>query len=322
MSKPGAEAPVFVSYRGVRSRLTGVLRRLHSPFELRISFDDWGCVIPIKSLDVPTRYDSRMSALTTQGRDHWQFRRRRLRFWFWVYLLIALFGSLYFIHSFQTRDPYVFAILIAIPLFALRQAWRMDRQIVQCDSHLFLPIIQTKQGETMTEKATFAAGCFWGVEEMFRQTPGVQSTRVGYIGGKTLNPTYEQVCTDRTGHAEAVEIEFDPAVVTYQHLLDLFFENHDPTTLNRQGPDRGSQYRSGVFYHSPEQQKAAETEVEKRDASGDYAHPLVTEVVPAGKFYSAEEYHQQYFARRGANWSCHFGNGKKPGRANAAAHKS
>jgi peptide-methionine (S)-S-oxide reductase len=172
----------------------------------------------------------------------------------------------------------------------------------------------------MTEKATFAAGCFWGVEEMFRTVPGVLKTRVGYIGGKTANPTYEQVCTDRSGHAEAIEIEFDPAVVSFQQLLELFFENHDPTTLNRQGPDVGSQYRSGVFYHSPQQQNAAEAEIEKRNASGDYAHEVVTEVVPAGVFYSAEDYHQKYFMKRGAEWSCHFGNGKKPGRAKAAAH--
>jgi peptide-methionine (S)-S-oxide reductase len=172
----------------------------------------------------------------------------------------------------------------------------------------------------MTEKATFAAGCFWGVEELFRITPGVLSTRVGYIGGKALNPTYEQVCTDRTGHAEAVEIEFDPTKVSFQQLLELFFENHDPTTRDRQGPDVGTQYRSGVFYHSPQQQKAAETEIEKRDAGGDYERPIVTEVVPAGVFYSAEEYHQKYFARRGVHHSCHFGNGKKESRAKAAAH--
>jgi peptide-methionine (S)-S-oxide reductase len=187
--------------------------------------------------------------------------------------------------------------------------------------HFYQPFTyHHNEGEHMTEKATFAAGCFWGVEEMFRTVPGVSKTRVGYIGGKTINPTYEQVCTDRTGHAEAIEIEFDPAVVSYQQLLELFFENHDPTTLDRQGPDVGSQYRSGVFYHSPEQQKSAEAEIEKRNASGDYAHEVVTEVVPAGVFYSAEDYHQKYFMKRGAHWSCHFGNGKKPGRAKAAAH--
>ena len=226
-----------------------------------------------------------------------------------------------FIHNFQTRDPYLFAILAIIPLLSLRQAWRTDRQIVLCDRRAreVEPTIEL-QGDIMTETATFAAGCFWGVEEMFRQTPGVLKTRVGYIGGKTEDPTYEQVCTGRTGHAEAVDMEFDPARVSFQQLLELFFENHDPTTLNRQGPDVGTQYRSGVFYHSPEQQKAAEAEIEKRDTSGDYAKPVVTEVVEAGEFYSAEEYHQKYFQRRGANWSCHFGNGKKPGRTKVAAH--
>jgi peptide-methionine (S)-S-oxide reductase len=172
----------------------------------------------------------------------------------------------------------------------------------------------------MTEKATFAAGCFWGVEEVFRTVPGVLKTRVGYIGGKTLNPTYKEVCTDRTGHAEAIEIEFDPKVVSYQHLLETFFEKHDPTTLNRQGPDVGTQYRSGVFYHSPAQQASAEAEIEKRNASGDYARPVVTEVVPATTFYAAEDYHQRYFEKRGIDASCHIGNGKKPGRHAASVH--
>lgn len=172
----------------------------------------------------------------------------------------------------------------------------------------------------MTEKATFAAGCFWGTEEVFRQVPGVLKTRVGYIGGNTLNPTYKQVCTDSTGHAEAIEIEFDPAKVSFQHLLELFFETHDPTTLNRQGPDVGTQYRSGVFFHSPEQEKAAEAEIEKRNASGDYARAVVTEVVPASTFYAAEDYHQRYFEKRGIDASCHLGNGKKPGRQKVKTH--
>jgi peptide-methionine (S)-S-oxide reductase len=262
--------------------------------------------------------------ITPQGYEQWVRRRGRLRRWFWVYLGLGVVGSGVFLHGFGGRDPYIFAILLAIPLISLRQAWRMDRQIVVCDERLRRlvaePIIDPKQENSMADKATFAAGCFWGVEEMFRTTPGVLKTQVGYIGGKTADPDYEQVCTGRTGHAEAVEIEFDPARVSYQQLLELFFENHDPTTLNRQGPDRGTQYRSGVFYHSAEQKAAAEAEIEKRDGSGDYAHAIVTEVVPAGVFYSAEEYHQKYFHRRGANWSCHFGNGKKPGRREAAAH--
>jgi peptide-methionine (S)-S-oxide reductase len=171
----------------------------------------------------------------------------------------------------------------------------------------------------MSESATFAAGCFWGVEEMFRRIPGVISTRVGYTGGKTVNPTYEKICSDRTGHAEAVEIEFEPARVSYQQLLELFFENHDPTTLDRQGPDYGNQYRSAVLYHSTEQQKAAQAEIEKRETSGDYPHQIVTEVVPAVTFYPAEEYHQKYFERRGGNWACHSGNGKQTRRSKVGA---
>jgi peptide-methionine (S)-S-oxide reductase len=162
-----------------------------------------------------------------------------------------------------------------------------------------------------TEKATFAAGCFWGVEEVFRKIPGVLKTAVGYSNGKTEHPTYEQVCTGRTNHAEVIEIEFDPSVVSYQQLVETFFENHDPTTLNRQGPDVGTQYRSGIYTHSSEQEKIAEAEKSKRNASGDYAKPVVTEIEEAGPFWSAEEYHQKYFMRRGIDVSCHIGNGKK-----------
>ncbi|MEX2113936.1 MAG: peptide-methionine (S)-S-oxide reductase MsrA [Pirellulales bacterium] len=154
------------------------------------------------------------------------------------------------------------------------------------------------------EKATFAAGCFWGVEAAFRQTPGVKSTAVGYTGGQTPNPTYEQVCTDRTGHAEAVEVEFDPAVVSYEQLLDVFWQNHDPTQLNRQGPDYGSQYRTAIFVHSPQQQKAAQASKERLAASGKHQRPIATEIVPAETFYRAEEYHQQYLEKRGQA-SCH-----------------
>jgi peptide-methionine (S)-S-oxide reductase len=149
------------------------------------------------------------------------------------------------------------------------------------------------------EKATFAAGCFWGVEATFRRTPGVVSTAVGYTGGNTANPTYEQVCTDRTGHAEVVQVEFDPTRVSYEELLDVFWNNHNPTTPNRQGPDFGSQYRSAIFYHSPEQQAAAEASKARRDKSGIYQRPIVTQIVPAPEFYRAEEYHQQYLEKAG-----------------------
>lgn len=153
-------------------------------------------------------------------------------------------------------------------------------------------------------KATFAAGCFWGVEATFRQIPGVISTRVGYTGGRTENPTYKEVCTDRTGHAEAVEVEFDPAVARYDELLKIFWENHDPTQLNRQGPDWGSQYRSAIFFHSPEQETAARASKDALEKGHRYSKPIVTEIVPAVTFYPAEEYHQQYLEKRGMA-SCH-----------------
>jgi peptide-methionine (S)-S-oxide reductase len=152
---------------------------------------------------------------------------------------------------------------------------------------------------TETKKATFAAGCFWGVESSFRQLEGVIDVMVGYTGGHVRNPTYEMVCSDRSGHAEAVEIEFDPSVVSYETLLEVLWEIHDPTTLNRQGPDFGSQYRSAIFYHDAEQQKAAEESKKRLDASGHFEDPIVTEIVPASTFYPAEEYHQRYYERMG-----------------------
>jgi peptide methionine sulfoxide reductase msrA/msrB len=147
------------------------------------------------------------------------------------------------------------------------------------------------------EKATFAAGCFWGVEYKFGQVPGVLETKVGYTGGTTQNPTYEEVCTHGTGHAEAVELEFDPARVSYGQLLDVFFTLHDPTTPDRQGPDRGSQYRSAIFYHSPAQQKTAQEKIATLDRSGKWRDPIVTEVTAAGRFYPAEKYHQKYYKK-------------------------
>lgn len=153
-------------------------------------------------------------------------------------------------------------------------------------------------------KATFAAGCFWGVEATFRAMPGVTATRVGYTGGKTENPTYKEVCTDRTGHAEAVEVDYDPAKVSYGDLLKVFWENHDPTQLNRQGPDWGSQYRSAIFYHSPEQKTAAEKSKEELEKARRFSKPIVTQIVPAVEFFEAEDYHQQYLEKRGMA-SCH-----------------
>lgn len=154
------------------------------------------------------------------------------------------------------------------------------------------------------EKATFAAGCFWGVEEAFRTLKGVQKTTVGYSGGTLESPTYKDVCTDRTGHAEVVMVEFDPAQVSYEQLLDVFWDSHDPTTLNRQGPDTGTQYRSAIFYHTPEQKATAEASREKQSKSNRFKRPIVTEITAAGSFFPAEEYHQQYLLKRGEA-SCH-----------------
>jgi peptide-methionine (S)-S-oxide reductase len=154
------------------------------------------------------------------------------------------------------------------------------------------------------EKATFAAGCFWGVEATFRQLPGVISTRVGYTGGNFANPSYQDVCIDRTGHAEAVEVEYDPAQISYDKLLNVFWENHNPTQLNRQGPDWGSQYRSAIFFHSPDQERVARSSKEQLEKSGQYKQPIVTQIIPAVTFYAAEDYHQQYLEKRGLA-SCH-----------------
>ncbi|MGD1210646.1 MAG: peptide-methionine (S)-S-oxide reductase MsrA [Candidatus Acidiferrales bacterium] len=153
-------------------------------------------------------------------------------------------------------------------------------------------------------KAVFAAGCFWGVEDAFRQVKGVTSTAVGYTGGHTKNPTYKEVCTDTTGHAEAVEVEFDPAQVSYRELLSVFFQSHDPTQLNRQGPDYGKQYRSAIFYQDAEQEAAARESKEALDKAGIFKGPIVTQIAPASEFYRAEDYHQQYFEKQGIR-SCH-----------------
>src|SRR5262245_2321758 len=147
-------------------------------------------------------------------------------------------------------------------------------------------------------KATFAAGCFWGVEATFRQIPGVTATRVGYTGGQTANPTYKEVCTDTTGHAEAVEVDYDPAKVSYEQLLKVFWETPDPTQLNRQGPDWGKQYRSVIFFHSPEQEAEAKASKDALSKSGRFGKPIVTQIVPAVTFYEAEDYHQQYLEKR------------------------
>lgn len=154
------------------------------------------------------------------------------------------------------------------------------------------------------EKATFGAGCFWGVEAAFRQVDGVVRTQVGYSGGTTANPTYKDVCSGRTGHAEVVQVEFDPADVTYDDLLEVFWKIHDPTTPNRQGPDVGEQYRSAIFYHDAGQEAAARASKARAEASGRFRHRIVTEIAPASAFYPAEDYHQQYLEKRGLA-TCH-----------------
>lgn len=148
-------------------------------------------------------------------------------------------------------------------------------------------------------KATFAAGCFWCVEPAFRKVKGVLSTSVGYTGGTMKDPTYEDVCTGRTGHAEAVQVEYDPTVVSYEELLNTFWNGHNPTTLNRQGPDIGTQYRSAIFFHNNEQESAAKISKEKLQNSGTYRQKIVTEIIPATSFYEAEEYHQRYYEKCG-----------------------
>ena len=150
-------------------------------------------------------------------------------------------------------------------------------------------------------KATFAAGCFWHVEEIFSKTNGVTSTAVGYTGGNTDNPTYDDVCSDSTGHAEAVEVDFDPELVSYQELLKIFFENHNPTTINRQGPDIGTQYRSGIFFHDEEQERIALDNIQKLNplVKEKFGSEIVTKVLPASKFFRAEEYHQKYLQKMG-----------------------
>jgi peptide-methionine (S)-S-oxide reductase len=156
----------------------------------------------------------------------------------------------------------------------------------------------------MTEKATFGAGCFWGVEAAFREIPGVVDALSGYEGGTLSNPTYKDVCTDQTGHAEVVQVEFDPSKVSYEQLLDAFFNLHDPTQVNRQGPDYGTQYRTVIFFHSPEQEQVARAAKEKLEKSGRFARPIATQIVPAQTFWRAEEYHQRYLEKRGLK-HCH-----------------
>lgn len=171
---------------------------------------------------------------------------------------------------------------------------------------IFLTFLTGKsEGKNMTEKATFAAGCFWGIEAKFDEVNGVISTTVGYTGGNVKNPTYKEVCSNNTGHAEAIEIIFNPNIISYEKLLRIFWEIHNPTTLNRQGPDLGSQYRSAIFYHSQKQKNKAIQIKNELDKSKKFNRPIVTEITTAGEFYKAEEYHQKYYKKNGIK-SCPF----------------
>jgi peptide methionine sulfoxide reductase msrA/msrB len=174
------------------------------------------------------------------------------------------------------------------------------RYCINATAIKFIPVVKYTAKH---ERAIFAAGCFWGVEEAFRNIKGVVSTKVGYTGGKIDNPTYEDVCTDKTGHAEAVEVEYDPSAISYGELLNAFWNVHDPTTLNRQGPDTGTQYRSAIFYVNEDQKNAAIASKEKLETSGKYKKVIVTDIIPAAVFYPAEDYHQKYYMKRGVK-SC------------------
>ncbi len=180
----------------------------------------------------------------------------------------------------------------------------MKKQMLMVSLAIWAVGVCAEKKEAEMEKAVFAAGCFWGVESIYQQMDGVIETTVGYIGGRTENPTYKEICYKDTGHAEAVEIVYDPSTVSYETLLDIFWRAHDPTTRNRQGPDVGSQYRSAIFYTSPGQKAAAEKVMV--EAQKKWKRPIVTEIYPAAIFYPAEDYHQDYFFKKGIKKSCHF----------------
>jgi len=201
----------------------------------------------------------------------------------------------------------ILALVSVGSLYAINGCFEKKEAVKMNSSQVQNNTVQTTEpaGEpSQYKKATFAAGCFWGVETAFSEMPGVISTTAGYTGGTTENPTYKQVCSGTTGHAEAVEITYDPSRVSYEQLLEVFWNIHDPTTYNRQGPDVGAQYRSAIFYHTPEQLAEAKNSIEKLERSGRFEGSIVTEIKPAAKFYPAEEYHQQYLKKQG-KISCH-----------------
>ncbi len=203
-------------------------------------------------------------------------------------------------HTYLGRDYTSDALPAGVQIFTTVRPCsghhRLSSLVSMCSRYLAV--------EVAVQKATFAAGCFWGVETAFRKIEGVVDVAVGYMGGGTENPTYKEVCIDQTGHAEVVQVDFDPDKVSYPQLLDTFWQCHDPTQLNRQGPDVGTQYRSAIFFHSPEQESEAAAAKEQLAVNGKYSQPVATLVKPAAEFYRAEEYHQQYLAKRGMG-SCH-----------------
>lgn len=199
----------------------------------------------------------------------------------------------------------LFGFLLAVLWFAVNTGRAAEKGPTErATAFTFAKTDSKGKPKVNTETAMFGAGCFWGVEVTFRNVPGVVDAAVGYSGGHTANPTYEEVCTDRTGHAEVVYVEYDPTKVSYTKLLETFFENHNPTQLNYQGPDHGTQYRSAIFTYSPEQEQEAKAMIEKLTAEKRYAKPIVTVIEPAKPFYKAEEYHQRYLEKRGLA-SCH-----------------
>lgn len=204
-----------------------------------------------------------------------------------------------------------YAMMAVLGMAAVIGVWMVSARMIAAGPESAGTGPATEGADKMNlKKATFAAGCFWGVEVAFRRVPGVVGTEVGYSGGHTEKPTYRDVCTDLTGHAEAVEVTYDPAKVSYAELLDAFWSCHDPTTLNSQGPDFGAQYRSVIFYLDAEQEKLARASVKELEESKTFKGKIVTEIVPAATFYPAEKYHQQYFAKAGREATCHTGSVK------------
>jgi peptide-methionine (S)-S-oxide reductase len=207
----------------------------------------------------------------------------------------------------STKNHMKTTLLLILAVTVLSLGWLLTSRSSTIAAEAANTTLGEKIDPAKLQQATFAAGCFWGVEETFRRVNGVVATEVGYTGGITDFPTYEQVCTNTTNHAESVLVTFDPTIISYAELLDVFWSCHDPTTVDRQGPDVGKQYRSVIFYHNAEQQQIAEASLKEVDDSHIFGDKIVTEIIPAPKFYPAEDYHQQYFEKEGSAETCHVG---------------